>query len=198
MISKDDFWVWGHNRSGEYSVKSGYWLQNQITNSQLLIEASALTSINELKVQVWSLNISPKIKTFLWKVLSEAIPVADMILSRGMKVDSRCQVCGLEGESINDLFLSCTVAWQVWALSLFLKPYSDFSTDSLYSNFHHLVKVSKSSSMPFEIARMFPWMLWHLWKSRNAFTFEGKGFCPIDTLQKDKTRGGYLVCSSKS
>lgn len=38
--------------------------------------------------------------------------------------------------------------------------------------------------MPFEIARMFPWMLWHIWKSRNAFTFEGKDFCPIDTLTR--------------
>ena len=32
-----------------------------------------------LKAQVWSLKTSPKIKTFLWKVLSEALPVADRI-----------------------------------------------------------------------------------------------------------------------
>ena len=184
VISKDDFWVWGHNRSGDYSVKSGYWPQYQFTNSRLLVEASALPSVNELKIQVWSLNTSPKIKTFLWKVLSEAIPVADMIISRGMNVDSRCQVCGLEGESINHLLFSCTVARQVWALSLFPRPHSDFSSDSLYSNFHHLLKVSKSSLMPFEITRMFPWVLWHIWKSRNIFTFEGRGFCPLETLKK--------------
>lgn len=91
VVFKDDFWVWGHNRSGEYSVKSGYWLQNQITNSQLKFEASVMPSLNHLKSEVWSLKTSPKIKTFIWKMLSESLPVADKIISRGMKVDSRCR-----------------------------------------------------------------------------------------------------------
>lgn len=52
VISKDDFWVWGHNRSGEYSVNSGYWMMNQITNAQSHLEASALPSVNDLKALV--------------------------------------------------------------------------------------------------------------------------------------------------
>ena len=71
-------------------------------------------SINTLKAQVWSLKTSPESKTFLWKVLSEALSVADRILSRGMKVDSRCQACGLEREFINHLLFTCDVARQIW------------------------------------------------------------------------------------
>lgn len=72
-------------------MKSCYWLQNQITNSQLKFEASVMPSLNHLKSEVWSLKTSPKIKTFIWKMLSESLPVADKIVSRGMKVDSRCR-----------------------------------------------------------------------------------------------------------
>lgn len=35
VIFKDDYWIWEHNRSGEYSIKSGYWMQDQITNAHL-------------------------------------------------------------------------------------------------------------------------------------------------------------------
>lgn len=110
--------------------------------------------------------------------------MADTIISRGMKIDSRCQVCGKEGESINHLLFSCDVARQVWAFSHFPRPQADFSSGSLFSNFHHLLKASKSSSLPSDIARMFPWILWHIWKSRNAFIFEGKIFCPLETLKR--------------
>lgn len=97
-----------------------YWMQNQITNAQLHMEASALPSVNDLKYQVWSLKTSPKIKTFVWKILSGALPVADLILARGMKVDFRCQICGVEGESLNHLFFTCDVARQICSWERFL------------------------------------------------------------------------------
>ena len=184
VISKEDFWVWRYNKSGQYSVKSGYWMQNQITNAHLHSEAKALPSINTLKAQVWSLKTSPKIKTFMWKALSEALPVADKILSRGMKVDSRCQACGIEGETVNHLLFTCDVARQIWALSHFPKPRTAFSSGSLFPNFQFLLKASKSSSLPPDIVRRFPWTLWHIWKRRNSMIFEGKCFCPLETVKK--------------
>lgn len=117
VVGKDDFWVWLHNKSSDYSVKSGYWQAFYERKSILLQEASAQPSLNDLKVQVWSLQTSPKIKSFLWRTVSNIIPVADVIALKGMTIDSRCQICGLEGESSNHVLFTCALARQVWALS---------------------------------------------------------------------------------
>lgn len=74
-------------------MKSDYWLACQSQKAQLIFEAESLPSLNCLKNQVWSLSTSPKIKTFLWRMISGIVPVADVLPSRGMKVDSRCQTC---------------------------------------------------------------------------------------------------------
>lgn len=46
----------------------------------------------------------------MWKVVSGAIPVADKIAARGMKVDSRCQMCGMESESSNHVLFTYAIA----------------------------------------------------------------------------------------
>lgn len=89
VVSSPDFWCWIHKNSGDYSVRSGYWLSNQIYRQELLREARMQPSLNGLKDQVWKSKNSSKIKTFLWKVLSGAIPMADKMVARGMKTDSR-------------------------------------------------------------------------------------------------------------
>lgn len=131
-VSKNDYRVWKYNRCGAYSVKSGYWLINKKNKENGIQETEMKPSTNELKNEIWSLHTSPKLKAFLWKMLSEALPLVDLIAKRGMTIDSRCQICGLEGESINNVLFSCTLARQVGIcpISLILKvvlmtmPYS--------------------------------------------------------------------------
>lgn len=67
IIIKDD----------NYTVKSGYWLASQVSRKDQITDASALRSINPLKVSVWNIQSPHKIRVFLWKVLSGAIPVVD-------------------------------------------------------------------------------------------------------------------------
>ncbi|KAF2618628.1 hypothetical protein F2Q68_00038271 [Brassica cretica] len=85
-------------------------------------EALALPSLNSIKEKIWKTPTAPKIRNFLWKSLSEALPVAELILNRGMKVDERCQICGVEGESIQHVLFECDCARYVWALSGIPQP----------------------------------------------------------------------------
>lgn len=143
VIAKEDFWAWNFNRSGVYSVMSGYWLASQGKNKEIHRVAEALPSINILKVQTWKVQTAPKIKTFIWKALSQALLVAELLRERGMKCDERCQLCGFEGESVNHMLFSCHLARQCWALSNLPSPQYGFNDLSIYENLSYLLKLSK-------------------------------------------------------
>lgn len=90
VVSMEDFWVWKLNKSGDFTVKSAYWLAVESNENSLIHVAGVQPSLNTLKEQVWKLSTDPKIKVFLWKMRSGALPVAELLSHRGMKVDSRC------------------------------------------------------------------------------------------------------------
>ncbi|KAL9308300.1 putative reverse transcriptase zinc-binding domain-containing protein [Arabidopsis thaliana] len=114
----------------------------------------------------------------MWKVVSGAIPVVDNVKSRGLRVDSKCQCCGLEVESTNHVLFNCTVARQTWALSNFLIPENGFDdSHALYHNLFFLSLTAKNSLVPLEIRRSFPSIL---------FFFEGRRFVILDIVAKIK------------
>jgi len=86
VISQADFFVWKLNKSGDFSVKSAYWLAYQTKSQNLRSEVSMQPSTLGLKTQVWNLQTDPKIKIFLWKVLSGILPVAENLNGRGMSL----------------------------------------------------------------------------------------------------------------
>lgn len=130
--------------------------------------------MNGIKKCIWSLGTAPKIKIFLWKVVSGALPVADNLIHGGMKTNSCCQICGLGGESVNHVLFDCTIAKQTWALSNFPLPPNGFDHSSVYSNIYFVLKTRKNLLIPDNIRRSGAWILWSIWKNRNAFFFEGK------------------------
>ena len=75
----------------------------------------------------------------MWKALSNALSVNVGLLSRGLKIDLRCQRCGKEGESINHVLFTCLSARLVWAQSNFPFPRRGFENITLYENFNYLL-----------------------------------------------------------
>ncbi|CAN6825537.1 unnamed protein product [Brassica oleracea] len=55
---------------------------------------------------------------------------------------------------------------------------------TLFENFNYLLFLPRYLKVPDEIGRMFPWILWIIWKNRNLFLFEGKEFAVEDTMAK--------------
>ncbi|KAG7560018.1 Reverse transcriptase zinc-binding domain [Arabidopsis thaliana x Arabidopsis arenosa] len=184
VVKKEDFWVWMHTKSGDFSVRTGYWLAFQVNKPDLIRESNVQPSTNGLKEQVWSILTAPKIKMFLWRGLCAALPVADQVVHRGMSSDTRCQVCGDEGESINHVLFTCSVARQVWALSGIPTPAQGFQKSSIYANFQSLCELKNNNLIPSEVRQMWPWILWRLWKNRNKLCFEGVTYCPSKSVEK--------------
>ncbi|XP_018463849.2 uncharacterized protein LOC108835040 [Raphanus sativus] len=181
---KEDSYEWVHNKWGAFSVKTGYRLACSLDKTAVRTEAQNKPSLNGLRSKVWKVDTAPKIKNFMWKALSNALGVAEECLARRMKVDPRCQKCGEEGESINHVLFTCPAARVVWANSGVPFPPRSFKNRSLYENFSYLMAVGQDKRIPKEVGRVFPWILWMLWKNKNAFTFEGKDYEAEETVLK--------------
>ncbi|CAN7023933.1 unnamed protein product, partial [Brassica rapa subsp. trilocularis] len=72
-----------------YTVKSGYW-----TVTHLYQEGEAIIRPEGslvIKRKIWKLNILPKIKYFLWRVVSGALPTYTKLCTRGINIDPTCQ-----------------------------------------------------------------------------------------------------------
>lgn len=76
------------------------------------------------------------------------------------------------------------MARQVWAISLFACPAGGFDEVSLFSSIHYLLITIKSSFVPLETRRMFPWLFWFMWKNRNGLFFEGKLYLATERVSE--------------
>lgn len=157
-----DGYEWVHRHWRGYTVKFGYWLASRLDDSDVRKGSSAQPSINGLIQRVWKVETVPKIKIFMWKSLSNALSVDDGLLARGLKIDPRCQRCGMDGESINHVLFTCPVARRVWAESNFPFPRRSFENRTVFENFYYLLFPTNGSRVPDEVARLFPWLLWLL------------------------------------
>lgn len=185
-ISHEDSHTWRFNRSGNMTVKSAYWLARNQKIKEIFPEVLASPSLNPIKEKAWKVKTAPKIRTFLWKALSEALPVADLIIKRGMKIDDTCQLCGMERETILHTLFLCDPARQPWALSGISFPASAFTEGPLFANFSYLMNLKGSSSGLEEDKRAWPWVIWCIWKSINDLTFKGRRWDPEEIIVKAK------------
>ncbi|KAG2246693.1 hypothetical protein Bca52824_086321 [Brassica carinata] len=121
---------------------------------------------------LWKVKTMPKIRHFLWRALAGALAVAERLRSRGIPVETTCKLCHAQPETICHVLFHCPVAKEVWRLSEFPMPAADFSTNSVFLNFHHLLETCKRSRLEERTRLVFPWILWNIWKSRNKFVFQ--------------------------
>ncbi|KAL5767157.1 hypothetical protein ACOSQ2_013940 [Xanthoceras sorbifolium] len=66
-----DSLIWHFDKTGEYSVKSGYRVAAQ---EKLSLSGSSSSPDSKWWLALWNLNIPPKIKIFIWRVCHNAIP----------------------------------------------------------------------------------------------------------------------------
>lgn len=101
-------------------------------------------------------------------------------------IDPTCSFCEAGYESICHVLFTCAKAKETWELSQIPLPPNGFSQTSVFLNLHHLIACSKKESIAVKVRQSFPWILWHLWKARNALTFESVHFDPTTIHSKAK------------
>ncbi|CAN1141983.1 hypothetical protein LINPERHAP2_LOCUS12811 [Linum perenne] len=131
---------------------------------------NARATIEELRVdgdwrKLWSVDVPPKMKHLMWRIARNVVPTRQAIIHRGIpEVEDRCGLCGTESETIEHLFLDCSVArrcWQVAGVADVLPP--GVSENNTWGSW--CMKVLRDGNV--DTQRKVAIVTWALWKERN-------------------------------
>lgn len=106
----------GRNKTGSYTVKSGYWVQTNVLNKLTSVEEDQ-PSLDRLYQLAWGTDMSPKIHHFLWRCISNSLPVAGNMARKHISKEAGCLRCGNEDEIVNHVLFQCPFSRLLWAIS---------------------------------------------------------------------------------
>ncbi|XP_048629759.1 uncharacterized protein LOC125601745 [Brassica napus] len=172
---------WLGTRTGEYSVKSGYYTAMAEVTDEIL--EGEPTPEFDWKKTVWNLAVAPKVKMFMWKCLRGILPVGERLLARHININPACKRCG-NSESINHLIFHCPFAREVWDLAPLdgrfgISGLTDLRADWTEFQAQKCLPPTGLSSSP-----IVPWIIWGLWKARSRYVFETFAGTPADILSQ--------------
>ena len=101
-------------------------------------------------------------------------------------MDERCQLCGLDGESIHHTLFKCSEKRQVWALSGIPQPENGFQEANVFTNINYLLNLKYVVVEKMDDKRAWLWLLWFIWKSKYDFLFNGKIWSSMEIQIKAK------------
>ncbi len=88
----EDVFVYRESKDSVHSVRSAYQM---LVEEERLIKPSRSNSLRTSKLwsAIWSLEILPKVKHFIWKICSNTIPILSNLLRRKIITDLTCGLC---------------------------------------------------------------------------------------------------------
>ena len=174
---------WHFTKNGKYTVKSGYQVE-QIYLDRARPPLLIGPTVDALKAFCWKIRCPPKLKHFLWQLVTGCIAVKKNLQERGIQGDICCARCKAQEESTNHVFSECPPALQVWALSKIPSNPNIFLTKSLFTYMDRLFW----RVLPQMEDHQFAWILWYIWKGRNNKVFSNLDIDPMDTLKLAETK----------
>lgn len=123
--------------SGKYSVKSGFRTETIYPDKEPRITPFR-PNIKYLLVFSWKLNCSPKLRHFIWQILSGTLPVFKNLKTHGIECNLRCNICGAEEETVHHVLFECPPALQTCALSKIPSVPRVFPSTSVFTSLDYL------------------------------------------------------------
>ncbi|KAK9666078.1 hypothetical protein RND81_14G158900 [Saponaria officinalis] len=109
---EDDELIWHYARDGIYSVKSGHAFI--LRDRDQCMASSSNNTKDPLWRDMWRLNVQPKVRNFLWRSCSKALPTGINLQQRVKDVDASCCRCNCYAETEVHALLMCPHSQQIW------------------------------------------------------------------------------------
>ncbi|CAL5418073.1 unnamed protein product [Camellia sinensis] len=185
MEGRDDSVIWHHNKSGLYSVKSGYALARSLRDwSSDTSPSSSISLVYNMWKIIWRLETPPKIRHFWWKACHNLLATKAGLFRRKCGTSAVCPICLSASETVEHLLFDCSWSKAVWfGSSLNLRidlgsiPNVSQWTSDIISQASSLSDAKASLSKIATVG-------WFIWKSRNEFVFNNLPVDPMATLHR--------------
>nr|POE54017.1 lectin 1 [Quercus suber] len=162
-----DCLIWPACCSGEYSVKTGYKLLCEEVDSSAASSSDGSEQSLFWK-RIWRLRVPNKIKLFLWRVCSNALPTKENLKRRKILDDAKCCACLSAQESTFHAIWSCEMLLQIWT-PCFGWVRTEHPQIQDMQELIHLVGQRKES------LELFAVVAWYIWNHRNRLRLNEKG-----------------------
>ncbi|KAI7985423.1 Gamma-tubulin complex component 2 [Camellia lanceoleosa] len=115
LVEKEDVLVWHHNSVGSYTIKSGYQCALRLTTDPPANLPSSSTPWCDKDWNfMWSLNLPPKLKHFVWRLCNNILATKQNLHHRRCSISDMYRVCSQSSKSIEHVFLGCAWTKAVW------------------------------------------------------------------------------------
>nr|XP_023916612.1 uncharacterized protein LOC112028177 [Quercus suber] len=102
-LSSRDKLVWKENRSQSFFVKTAYQVALHMGQQQW-VEHSGLMAERKIWRKLWSLNVLPKVRMFVWRACSNVLLTQNNLHCQKINIDPRCEFCCEHFESAATCF----------------------------------------------------------------------------------------------
>lgn len=173
MTDREDSIYWYFDRKGNYTVKGGYAAAILHKTTQA---PSTSAETNTWWKLLWNLNVDPKIKAFLWKASSNAIPTRTGLARRKFIDYDVCPICNYGQETVEHALFHCSevqTVWQLLTLCMDVSKTKKLNTVGIFSLIHSWVKGDEMD--------MIATVVWAIWNRRNKWVMQNHREQPTDT-----------------
>nr|VDD55185.1 unnamed protein product [Brassica oleracea] len=186
-----DTFCWNYTRNGQYTVKSGYWVAQNLLKQEEENEILE-PSITKLQAFAWKLKAPRKMCHLIWQLITGQVAVTRNLVRRNMRCDNYCPRCGEIEEYVTHAIFECPLALQVdmsiraealWSLSVTPTSPRIFPAANIYTNMDYLFWRKNNIIVPDQDRDPYPWIIWYIWKARNDKLFRGIDRDPLELVR---------------
>ncbi|KAJ4749347.1 Ribonuclease H-like superfamily protein [Rhynchospora pubera] len=180
--NEEDRLLWLPHKSGNYNTNLSYKrMVKRLQRNEIQAEDQQDANGSKLWAKIWKIKgVQPRVITFLWRVLHNALFTAKKLNGIFPNVPPVCARCGEQEENIIHLIFTCPSSKAVW----FASPLG-FRVQDPNVNVNQLI-VNVMQNLQHEQLALFLNMMWQVWKARCEFIFRAVPFEVRNVLLKSQ------------
>ncbi|XP_048499407.1 putative ribonuclease H protein At1g65750 isoform X2 [Beta vulgaris subsp. vulgaris] len=158
LLPMKDELTWAFTKDGCYSVKTAY----------MLGKGGKLDNFHQAWVFIWSMEVSPKVRHFLWRLCTMTLPVRALLRHRHMIEDDSCPLgCGA-AETPGHAIYGCPHVRDIWTGSGCAGIWQDEEDNTF------LDIILCWRDMDPKLVTKGAYLAWIVWSARNDWVFNQK------------------------
>ncbi|XP_056685624.1 uncharacterized protein [Spinacia oleracea] len=149
--------TWAYSNDGEYSVKTSY----------MLGKGCNFDTFHQAFIEIWSMEVSPKVRHFLWRLCTETLPVKDLLKKRHLRDEAVCPWCQ-EVETTGHAIFGCVRVKELWEAVECMSMINWEEAGTMCD------LVDKWKVIDAKTKQRGDFLAWCIWGERNMKVFENK------------------------